>query len=245
VQVIFKMRRRYVEVSSKIHSSHTIANSSLNNQDKPPDQNTRQQLESALAHQDAGRIDVAIKTYQSVLSHSPRNANAHHLLGALLFQSGRDPKNGLAHVQQATEIDDDRPDHHNTLGVLYRSLKQSDQSVSSLKRAISLVPDYAEAWNNLGATYEDSNDPIASTKAYETALRHAPEYFQAAINLGRLCLHQAAYDHATETYKLAVELAPNNEEALFGYGLVLENPSSHTKCIIFRRGCELVEDLVG
>ena len=179
-------------------------------------------LESALAHQEAGQPDVAKQIYQAVLSLSPQDADACHLLGALLYQTGEDIDQAMALVQHATALDSDRPDYHNTLGVLYRRQKLFENSISSLEHAIALSPNYAEAWNNLGATHEDSKNSSAATEAYETALRLDPEYFQAAINLGRLCLHLASYDRATEAYILAVELAPNNTEALFGYGLALE-----------------------
>jgi hypothetical protein len=43
------------------------------------------QLETTLAHQNAGEIDSAHKIYEAILRDTPHNVNALHLLGILKF----------------------------------------------------------------------------------------------------------------------------------------------------------------
>lgn len=193
----------------------------MNSASQPPTDEMRKILETALAHQNAGRVDVAQQMYEEILARAHDNGDALHLLGALKFEAGGFD-DALSLVRQAIAACPERADYQNTLGVIHKSLEHLEDAKSALNTAISLSPRFAEAWNNLGAVMEDEEHWEDATEAYETSLMHAPDFVQALVNVGRVHLQRERTKEAEAAYKQALEIDPGNAEALNGFGLVLE-----------------------
>jgi protein O-GlcNAc transferase len=193
----------------------------MNSASPPPTNKLRLQLETALAHQNAGRAAAAQQIYEDILRVAPDNADALHLFGTLKFQSGESEED-LALVHRATLESPERADYQNTLGVIHKSRGDFSAAKSALNAALALSPRFAEAWNNLGAVLEDEGQWADAAESYDTATMHAPQFLQALVNLGRLHFRLHRIDAAERTYKSALDLDPENAEALNGYGLALE-----------------------
>ena len=102
-----------------------------------PQQIHRAMQQAVAAHQ-AGRLDVAEKTYRDVLRVDKRNADALHLLGVLAHQSGRDQESADL-ISKAIMI---RPqaEFFVNLSQAYKGLGRNQESAEACRRALQLNP---------------------------------------------------------------------------------------------------------
>lgn len=178
-------------------------------------------LQVALEHHRANRFLEASEIYQKILEHNPKEPDALHLLGMVVYQTG-DPQKALTLVNQAIAERPDNPEYYNNLGEVYRSLKEIDQALSAFHRAILFDPDYATAHNNLAYS-------LISQKNYDEALNHAekavalkPDFVNAHINLGLIYQRTDRVEEAITQYYAAVEINPKDPRAHNNLGVIFQ-----------------------
>jgi Flp pilus assembly protein TadD len=74
-----------------------------------------QDLQAALAHHQAGRLDEAEQLYRRVLAREPRHAAAFHLLGVTALQRGR-LETAVEQISAAIRLNATRAPFHCHLG---------------------------------------------------------------------------------------------------------------------------------
>jgi Flp pilus assembly protein TadD len=117
-------------------------------------QQTKTIFQDAVSSHNAGLLTEAAQGYQRVLQDDPMNADALHLLGVLLGQSG-DTKAGVSLINQAVEVRPNFPQAFSNLGLLLQNAGEIDQAILAYSRAVRLNPSDAKACNNLAICFSD------------------------------------------------------------------------------------------
>lgn len=169
-------------------------------------------LKLALEHHKAGNFAAAEQIYRKVLVHDTNSADAMHLLGVLLRQTGR-VRTGIDLLRRAVDINPNLAQFHNHLGQAQRDLGHTDQAADTFRAALHLDPNYAEAHNNLGAALHDLRQLPQSVASFRKAIALAPDQPDAHNNLGNVLLDIGRVDEAAGECRAAIRLNPNFAEA--------------------------------
>src|SRR5205085_2276455 len=132
-----------------------------------------------------GFIADADDLVRRVVAVEPGNADAQHMLGIVLHQSGKLAE-AIEHVRRAAE------------------LKRFADAETCYRRAIELAPKFPDAWNNLGTCLRElkrSEDAIA---AYRTALELRPNDPETLDNLALALKDLEKYEEAAATLRAAL-----------------------------------------
>lgn len=96
-----------------------------------------------------GRRDDAIKSIETALQTSPRDAALRFTLAVMLADKGEQGR-ALALFTELTQEFPELPEPHNNLAALYAAQGELDQARTALESAVRALPAYALAWENLG-----------------------------------------------------------------------------------------------
>jgi type II protein arginine methyltransferase len=154
-------------------------------------------LQDAFDHFNAGRIDAAVAAYRAILADDPDNAEANHVLGAILFQQG-DTKAAREVLMRAAASPLAPAELHNNLGAVLNALGENEAAYAAFKRAIDINPNYADAYNNLGVAYRDEKRLSDAIGAFQKAVAINPELGHAKANL------RAAYRDVVPAWHFAM-----------------------------------------
>jgi tetratricopeptide (TPR) repeat protein len=195
-------------------------------------------IDQALTHHQAGRLDQAEAAYLEILAHEPENPDALHLLGVLCHQCG-DHERAKTRIEQALQLRPHVAMYHNNLGETLRALRKYEQAVAAYRQALSLRPNYAEAHNNLGLALEALGWWPDAIAAFTRALALSSDP-QVHCNLGNALRQQGRLDEATAVYETAVRLDPDFAEGHNDLGVVLSQRGELTRAVAeFRRALTL------
>jgi predicted O-linked N-acetylglucosamine transferase (SPINDLY family) len=169
-------------------------------------------LATAVAHHQAGRLELAAEIYRRILAVEPQQADALHLLGALALQRG---EHALAagKIRQAIAVNPQVAAYHNNLGNALLGLGKLDAAIRSYGRAVELDVRDALAQNNLGYALQSAGRLDEALAAYERALQLSPGFAAAHNNLGGVYRVQGKLQEAVACFQRAVQLQPDYAEA--------------------------------
>jgi predicted O-linked N-acetylglucosamine transferase (SPINDLY family) len=169
-------------------------------------------LETAIAHQQAGRVRQAEKVCRRILRDSPQFADAWHLLGVLQCRPG-EVGQAMESVRKAIELQPGAADYHNTLGYCLQLADQPQAAIDSYRKALRLEPGLAQVHNNLGNLLFLQGDHEEATKHLQQAVSLAPSYAEAHNNLGYALERLERTGEAVEHLRQAIRLKPDFAEA--------------------------------
>jgi len=107
------------------------------------------QLNQAVAHHQAGRLDAAAQGYEQLLAAVPGQFDAAHLLGVIALQSGRlDEAEGRITAALASNPKD--PGALNNLGTTLLRAGRLAEACAQFERVVKAQPGHADALINLG-----------------------------------------------------------------------------------------------
>ena len=164
------------------------------------------------AYEEQGRLDDAVREYQTAINLKPDYALAHYNLGVVYQKQGR-LDDAVREYQTAIKLKPDYAEAHNNLGVAYQKQGRLDDAIKEYQTAIKLKPDYADAHNNLGVAYQKQGRLDDAVKEYQTAIKLKPDYADAHNNLGVAYQKQGRLDDAIKEYQTAIKLKPDYAEA--------------------------------
>ena len=165
------------------------------------------ELDQALQHHKAGRLEEAEVAYRELLAREPEHADALHLLGVLSAQSGN-PQAAVELIEQAIASNPRIPDYHNNLGEAYRAAQAFDQAVAAYERALTLKSDLPATHYNLGNALHAQGKLDQAIAAFERALALNPNAPEIHNDLGVAFQAQGKLDQAIEAYEHALALNP-------------------------------------
>ncbi len=118
-------------------------------------------LQEGLNHQRADRYQQAADAFRDVLKTQPKNANAMHYLGLVLWQITQQPDEALKLMRKSMKLSPGSAVKNHNIAAVYGSLGQIKKAASHYKKSIDLKPDYAEAYFNLSGIYRfEQSDPL-------------------------------------------------------------------------------------
>lgn len=173
----------------------------------------------AFAHHVLGDEREALAACDAALGLDPRDPQALHTRGLVLWKQGRLP-DALDALQSAAAADPGNAAVLSDLGDLHAALHQYDQAASDLAAAVQLDPSSPEPLLRLARFHLGSLVGVPlGLEAARSALTLAPESGEATDLLGWGLYLTGAWDDAVSTLQRAVLLAPSSAEAHYHLGM--------------------------
>ena len=101
-------------------------------------------FQTALQHQQSGRLNQAAEIYQSLLRADPNQPEVLQQFGLLLHQAGQ-PREGLAHLRRAAALKPDDPAIYVAAASLLLAAGQPGEAVQAAEKALALNAALPEA----------------------------------------------------------------------------------------------------
>ena len=181
---------------------------------------TTTELQQALAHHQAGRLDEAERLYGEVLAAHPDNADALFYMGAAAHQTGR-AERAAEFMGRAVELAPANAAYVGALGVAKMALGLTDEAIACYRRALELAPAAADTHFNLGNALLGRGESAAAMACYRRAVEFNPNYAEAHNNLGNVLRGEGHLDEAIASYQRAADANPAYAEALNNLGNAL------------------------
>lgn len=140
----------------------------------------------------SGDLDAARSVYNTILASDPKHADALHLLGTALAQTGAFEE-AIEALQAALDIDPDEP---------------------------TFLLNYAEAHFRLGCQALADGAFAEAKVSFSKALGSNPQHQNAQLNLGVVAYHLGDLEGAEAALSAVLEKAPQDTKALHSLGLV-------------------------
>jgi Flp pilus assembly protein TadD/ADP-heptose:LPS heptosyltransferase/glycosyltransferase involved in cell wall biosynthesis len=178
-------------------------------------------LALAFHHFQAGQHVEAEQLYRQILRQQPKQPDALHWLGVIVYQSGR-VEEGFACLQQAIALQPRDANIHNSLGV---ALMQSnlEQAAVHFRQAIALQPNHFFAHSNLATVLLNQGNLEAAINQLQQVVVLRPNDADAHNNLGIGLHQQGRLEEAALHYHKAVSLHPDHITALTNLGNLLRS----------------------
>lgn len=144
---------------------------------------------AALAHENAGNVDDAMKHYRKCaeINYQPELA---YLSMVLLAKQNGDSDQALKIVKEARKSFPLNPELITAEINLLLSREQYNDALFSIDQGLQVMPENADLHFTRGTILE-SSDPEESIKCYQRALKINPEHVNALYNLGAAYYNQA------------------------------------------------------
>jgi predicted O-linked N-acetylglucosamine transferase (SPINDLY family) len=175
-----------------------------------------------------GRFDEAAAIYRQVLSKSPGDFDATHMLGVIALQQGRFPAAQEA-IGAALAV---RPDDIAAVGNLGTSYLRAGQFESAYRwfaRALELQPDSSVSLTNVGTILHHLGRPLEAIPLLRRALSLEPASYETCKILGACLLDNGNAAEAIGLFETATQLRPDNTEAWISFSSALSAIGEHEK----------------
>ncbi|WP_417671951.1 tetratricopeptide repeat-containing sulfotransferase family protein [Roseibium sp.] len=199
--------------------------------------NVTRLAQDALAHQHAGRIDIALEMFTEVLRDDPRHPQANFSLGIAAYQAGQ-IGTAIDHLKTAAAKARKHPKVHELLGLALLNSGDLKGARSALKKAVTLAPEVAEYHAALGDVYRLQRKPVLSRQCFERALKLEPKNGLALLGMGQLEVSLGNIDAALELFEKTVASGQEQTGAL--YRLAFTQTHTERPAIL-----ETIETLLG
>ncbi|MEM5582287.1 sulfotransferase [Roseibium sp. AS2] len=161
-------------------------------------------VKEALAHQHAGRIQVALGLFEKVLQRDPRNPQANFSLGIAAYLNG-DLGVAIELLRVAERRASRLPQVHQLLGLALLNAGDLAGAQKSLKKAVALAPKEADFHSHLGDLYRLRRQPALARQSYERALAIDPGNGYALVGLGQLEITIGDIEAAVVWFQQAID----------------------------------------
>jgi predicted O-linked N-acetylglucosamine transferase (SPINDLY family) len=199
-------------------------------------------LAIAVAHHQAGRLDLAEEICRRILAAEPQYADALHLLGVIAHERGQHEV-AVVHFRQAAALCLSNAEYANDLGVGLVAAGKTAEAVEAFQRALQLNSRYADAYGNLGKALAELGRLDEAVICYRQAAQLRPDDLEAALSLGAALLGCGEVEAAAACYRRSTQLKPDSAEAHLGLGTALEGQGNpHDALLSYRRALELKPD---
>jgi len=182
--------------------------------------NSNRDVQTALLHHQAGRLDLAENIYRKVLASDPNHSDALHLMGAIAGQRGRFEE-GIELLQKAISVQPNYFQAIRNLAALLAQAGRYEDSVSMFRKAIELVPEDAALHNDLGTVLERLDRTDEAIAMFTTAAELDPIFADALKNLCHALRKNGMAAEAVEAGSKAITIAPSSADARFELGKAL------------------------
>ena len=189
-----------------------------------------QSMQAAIAHHQAGRLDHAEKMYREVLTHTPGQADAMHLIGVLAHQQGQHAL-AISHIKAAIDKNGQVASYYNNLGAAQRAAGRFGAAAKSFNNALGLEPASESTWHNLTVVLDHLDDPVILEDALDRWVLAMPTSAQARQQ--RAAQHTAndRITQAVSDLHMCAQLNPHSSEPLLQAAILLHQTGDDTGSI--------------
>lgn len=177
-----------------------------------------------------GRLDEAIKYYETALRYKPGYPEAHFFLGNALDRQGK-LEDAITHYQKSLWFRPTQEPAHIFLGIALSKLQRLGEAETNYVAALKINPDSAVAHNNYARLLHTQSRWDEAIEHYLRALQIDPELAQAHNNLGILLLQQGQLTQGTDHLRKATRLSPQNPESSYNLALALNQQEAWAEAI--------------
>jgi tetratricopeptide (TPR) repeat protein len=140
-------------------------------------------LQQARSLVDSGNTAESESVLRHYLAVNPESADAHFLLGYVLFREQK-VKESLAEFTAGAKYRRTRADEFKVIAADYVMLGDLSDADKWFSQVVTVTPDDADAWYLLGRTKYNENEYAGAISAFERALTLHPQYIEAENNIG-------------------------------------------------------------
>ena len=166
----------------------------------------------ALAHQSAGRWDLARASYEAVLADAPQDTNALNNLGVLLNSAGQHQQ-ALERFDQQAVLAPQDPRTHANRGVALKALGHLDQAVTAYETALACDKQFHTAHNNLGNLFYGRGDYPRALPYFEAACALQPQADEYRFMLAKCLLELQRMERSEAELLLVLRHKPADADA--------------------------------
>ena len=181
---------------------------------------TRELLQQAMGHLQAGRLAQAEALCRQVLAAEPRAADALHLIGVAALWSKR-YEEAAGWIGKAVEVRPGDAGYLLNLAIALSKLDRSSESLACLEKCVAIEPDFPEALNNMGVILKGQGRLDEAIAVCAKAVRLRPGFVQAQMNLANSLRDAGRLDEAMAAYRQALALDKNDADVYTNYGSAL------------------------
>lgn len=185
-----------------------------------------QAVQRANEHWNAGQAPHAELLCRRILEVSPRNADAHHLLG-LIAHAYQNHDGALEHLRLACDAPRLPALYVSNLAEVCRQKRLYDEAETAARRAVAIDPNLAKAQYTLGIILQERG---AFSEALEWLKRVAltcPDDFDCLNALANTYLRLGDYRNAESFYRNVIERNPGHAEALSNLSFLYASQGSY------------------
>lgn len=165
------------------------------------------ELDRAVRHHRAGKLDAANAIYGRILDVEPNHPEALNLSGVIAHQMGNQ-ETAIRLIERAISINDANASYYNNLGEAYRVFGRNQQAINAYERALQINPTDVAANNNLGLALQRLQRYDLARAAYERALELAPDDIEVLLNLGNLHREFCRLDESADAFRRVISILP-------------------------------------
>ena len=168
-----------------------------------------------------GDLINAENAYRQVLAEDPSQPDALHLLGLILFETGR-VEEARDSVEHAVRHKTDISIYYNNLSLIHLALSDTNAARAAAQNAIRLAPGDATAHVTLGTVHHRDRNIAEADNCFRRALALDSGHVPARTNLATLYLETGALDDAEREFTAALRHDPGYIDAVIGLAKVLQ-----------------------
>ena len=166
------------------------------------------ELEAAILHHRAGRLNEATRAYQHILAQYADCADAHNLLGTIARTRG-DCTTALAHFEAAIDINPNEATFYYHKAVALQDERHYLAARDAYLHTLELAPKHVSALENLGIVYAKLGDATTALVTLERALKLTPDAPQLLANYAEVLRVDHQLTAAAAAARRAILLAPD------------------------------------
>jgi tetratricopeptide (TPR) repeat protein len=192
-----------------------------------------------------GKLAASDAALHSYLKDHPTSAEAHFLLGYVLFREQK-TEDSLAEFTAGARIRRPKADEFKAIASDYVLLGDFADADKWFTEVIVEKPDDADAWYLLGRTKYNENSFTAAVSSFERSLALRPRNVEAENNLGLAWQGLNSPDKAKEAFQTAIDwqgAAPTDPQPFLNLGAMLaEEPDFEHAMPLLLKAAELSPD---
>jgi protein O-GlcNAc transferase len=183
---------------------------------------SQQLLQQAMALHQAGRLSEAEQLYQQVLTASPGDYAALHLMGLLRLMQNRLPE-ALRFMQAALKVQPGAPETLANVGIALSGLGRQEEALAALDGVVSARPNDSKAWSNRGSIRHRLGRRIEALADFDRAVALDAGNLDALNNRGLSLQALRRPTEALASFDDLLTRAPDYPEGRNNRGLVLRD----------------------
>lgn len=164
-------------------------------------------LDQGISLHQAGRISEAEALYRKVLSLSPSDPDAQHMLGVAAIQRG-DFERAIPFLHRARNSYPRMPELHNHLGMAQRGLGKLTEAQGSFRTALLINPRFVDAHVNLADVLTQQGLIGDALSQIQHALRIDSSHVESYNMQGNILHRQRRYAEAVASYQQGLARNP-------------------------------------